>query len=253
MKKIWIGTCGQVVSWQRFFDLFTALELNSTFYKFPTERQLKNWKKYLEAGKQKGAFLSLKAHQLFTHPLKSPTWKRSEFGPEERKKLKDLVGCLKWNDFTVEQLERLKTLVEELKQDLVLFQLPAACEAEKEQILPFLLRAKETLKTKVGLEIRWNDLSLLKKVAEEGVTPVFDPFLEPELRENLFPELDFLYLRLHGKKDSRGKINYRYQYTDSDFRNLKTWLEGARAPKICVLFNNVYMKEDALRFKEFIY
>ncbi len=253
MKKIWVGTCGQVVAWQKFFDLFSALEINATFYKFPTERQVKNWKKYLKEGKEKGAFLSMKAHQLFTHPLRSPTWKRSEFSPEERKRLKDLVGCLKWNDFTRGQLERTKILLEELVLDFLLFQLPAACEAEKEQILPFLRQAREMLtRWGIGLEIRWEDRTLLEEAYAEGITPVFDPFLEPDLREEFFPKLDFLYLRLHGEKGPGGRINYRHRYEDQELNTLKDWLFEAKAERICVLFNNVYMKEDALRFEELL-
>ncbi len=250
MKKIWVGTCGQVVAWKKFFELFSALELNATFYKFPTERQVKNWKKHLEEGKQKGAFLAMKAHQLFTHPLNSPTWKRSEFSPEERKKFKDLVGCLKWNEFTKTQLQRTKVLAEELGIDFILFQLPQACAKERENFFSFLKKARELLPAKIGLEIRWPDPSLLMSLRNQGIVPVFDPFLEPSLRESFFPDLDFLYLRLHGTRDSRGKLNYRHQYTEEELKKLKDWVFEARAERVCVFFNNVFMKDDALRFKK---
>ena len=252
MKKIWVGTCGQVVAWKKFFELFSALELNATFYKFPTERQVKNWKKHLEEGKQKGAFLAMKAHQLFTHPLNSPTWKRSEFSPEERKKFKDLVGCLKWNEFTKTQLQRTKVLAEELGIDFILFQLPQACAKERENFFSFLKKARELLPAKIGLEIRWDDLSLLQEGRALNITPVFDPFLEPTLRKEFFPELDFLYLRLHGTKDPRGRLNYRHRYGAQELRILKAWILEAKAGKICVFFNNIFMKEDALKFKELL-
>lgn len=252
MKKIRVGTCGQVVSWAKFFLLFDALEINSTFYRFPTDRQVKNWQKHLLSAKEKGAFVSLKAHQLFTHPLRSPTWKRSEFGPEEREQLKGLVGCLKWNPFTEKQLKTTAELASSLGADFILFQLPAACHNEREQVLPFFKEALKRLPTRLGLEIRWEDLPLLEEASRLGVVPVFDPFLEENLRESFFPSLPFLYLRLHGQKDARGRLNYKYRYTDEELLKLKEMLFEARAGEIVVLFNNVYMKEDALRFKELI-
>ncbi len=251
MKKVWIGTCGQVVAWKNLFHLFSALELNITFYKFPTERQVKNWKKYLREGKEKGAFLSMKAHQLFTHPLNSPTWKRSEFASEERKKLRGLVGCLKRNELSRKYLKKTRELAEELGLDFILFQLPAACEKEKENIGPFFREALKILDQKLlGLEIRWPDPSLLMNLRNQGIVPVFDPFLEPSLRESFFPDLDFLYLRLHGTRDPRGKLNYRHQYTEEELKRLKDWVLEARAKEVCVFFNNVFMKDDALRFKK---
>jgi uncharacterized protein YecE (DUF72 family) len=49
------------------------------------------------------------------------------------------------------------------------------------------------------------------------------------------------YFRLHG----RGR--YRYRYTDDDLRQLKAWC--AQHPEVYCLFNNLWMWDDALRFK----
>ncbi|OAG27392.1 DUF72 domain-containing protein [Thermodesulfatator autotrophicus] len=253
MKKIYVGTCGQVVSWKKFFELYSALEINATFYKFPSDRQISNWHKHIATGKEKGAFVSFKAHQLFTHPVSSPTWKRSEFGPEERKKIKDQVGCLKLNDFTINYLEKTRELAQNILADFVLFQLPATCAAQKENFIIFFKEVSNFLACSKGIEIRWEDLDLLDKLyGALGVVPVFDPFLWPGLREYFFPYIDFLYLRLHGQKDERGRLIYNYRYQDEELNQLKSWLFEAKASKIVVLFNNVYMKEDALRFKEML-
>jgi uncharacterized protein YecE (DUF72 family) len=54
-----------------------------------------------------------------------------------------------------------------------------------------------------------------------------------------------VYWRLHGR------TGYRYRYTDADLAELRVKLRaqggcGARY----ILFNNIYSKEDALRFSQ---
>ncbi|HID94254.1 MAG TPA: DUF72 domain-containing protein, partial [bacterium (Candidatus Stahlbacteria)] len=62
-----------------------------------------------------------------------------------------------------------------------------------------------------------------------------DPFKRKETHGEL------KYYRLHGKG------GYRYKYSDEELKEL---LEFARADKpTYVMFNNVYMFDDALRFK----
>ncbi|WP_456370267.1 DUF72 domain-containing protein [Thermodesulfatator atlanticus] len=253
MKKIYVGTCGQVISLKKFFDHYSALEINATFYRFPSQKQIRNWKTHLKAGKEKGAYLSLKAHQIFTHPLRSPTWKRSEFKLEDLKKEKDKIGCLKLNELTLTFLERTKELCTELGIDFVLFQLPSFCREEKEHFANFLAKARDVLPTRIGLEIRWQDQRLLEDLWQNiQIVPVFDPFLANDLRKSFFPKLSFLYLRLHGKKDKTGKINYKHRYSDEELLKLKDWVFAAKAQKICLLFNNVYMRDDTLRFRKII-
>jgi len=74
---------------------------------------------------------------------------------------------------------------------------------------------------------------------------VVDPFrCQPQSSHQL------IYFRLHGIGGK--EYNYRYRYTDSDLRRLaelveKYLKEGRRA---YILFNNVYMADDAARFIE---
>ena len=60
------------------------------------------------------------------------------------------------------------------------------------------------------------------------------------------------YIRLHGV--GKGEVNYRYKYTDEDLQKLKekTKILEAQGKEVYVLFNNVYMAEDAKRFIELI-
>ena len=55
---------------------------------------------------------------------------------------------------------------------------------------------------------------------------------------------DGLYWRLHGK------MGYHYRYSDEDLAELETKLQaGARLPgPNYIMFNDIYSKQDALRF-----
>jgi len=249
-KHIYVGPCGQVVAWKRLPELYSALEINSTFYRFPTERQLKNWATALAQGRKGRDFcLAVKAFQGLTHPTRSPTWKRSGFSKGEISALKDLVGCLRWNETTKRFLEETEALCQRLGANFLLLQLPAFCREERENIPVFLEEARNILDLRLALELRWEDPELLEEAWERyQVIPAFDPFLEADLFKRFAPKLSTLYLRLHGQRDERGKLIYRYQYTETELKTLKEKILSSAARDILVLFNNTYMKEDALRF-----
>jgi uncharacterized protein YecE (DUF72 family) len=58
------------------------------------------------------------------------------------------------------------------------------------------------------------------------------------------------YIRLHGI--GGGEVNYRYKYKDEDLNILKEKIFNLSSKEIYVLFNNVYMFDDAIRFKEIL-
>ncbi len=250
-KRVYVGPCGQVVSWKKLPELYSALEINQTFYRFPTERQIQNWQKALQQGgaSRRNFRLIIKAFQGLTHPLRSPTWKRSGLKPEERAQLKDWVGCLRINPVTQEFWARTCALAQTLKAHYVLLQLPSWCAKEEENLFRFFNSLGQEASFGLGLEIRWSAPHLLLALWERyGLTPVFDPFLEPGLYELFTPRAKTLYFRLHGQRDSRGRLNYRYQYEDSQLKRLAEMIKACAAEEVLVLFNNTYMKEDALRF-----
>jgi len=72
---------------------------------------------------------------------------------------------------------------------------------------------------------------------------VVDPFAEQP------PEQDEYYFRLHGSPP--GQRMYRYRYSDADLQWLKNFV-STLSGTVWIFFNNVWMYEDALRFKEMI-
>ncbi|MEM2833669.1 MAG: DUF72 domain-containing protein, partial [Candidatus Korarchaeota archaeon] len=59
-----------------------------------------------------------------------------------------------------------------------------------------------------------------------------------------------MYFRLHGKP----YLNYRYKYSDEDFKFLIQRIDSLKktSDSIFLMFNNVYMEQDVLRFKKFL-
>ena len=80
---------------------------------------------------------------------------------------------------------------------------------------------------------------LVSELCEElGLWHAVDPFAERTLTPGR------CYFRLHGRK------GWRYQYEDGELEELRSMLpKGALA---YVFFNNVKMREDAVRFREIV-
>jgi uncharacterized protein YecE (DUF72 family) len=78
-----------------------------------------------------------------------------------------------------------------------------------------------------------------------NVIHIVDPFrAKPSLIR------DKLYFRLHGI--GGGEVNYKYKYTDEDLSMLREMIMDYNvrgASEFYVMFNNVYMAEDASKFK----
>ncbi len=246
--RVWIGTCGNRVALSRYVKLFSALEINATFYRFPTQKSLSNWEKVFR--KTEGFLLSLKAFQGFTHPISSPTWRKSGLSREEIQHLKDQVGCLRLTEKTREYLRETLALCRRLSARYLLFQLPGKCQ--KEDLAPFFAEWRRLVPEGPpypALEIRWEDPELLLRLWQTyRVVPAFDPLLFPEFL-SLLRDLPRLYFRLHGERRG-GRIHYGKKYTDGELLSLSDLLRSLRCEEVLVFFNNVYMHEDALRFLE---
>jgi len=78
--------------------------------------------------------------------------------------------------------------------------------------------------------------STIKSICKDlNLIHAVDPFKKRPVYGDIF------YFRLHGKG------GYNYKYTDKDFKDLKSLVKEKPS---YVLFNNVYMWEDALNFKK---
>jgi uncharacterized protein YecE (DUF72 family) len=81
--QIKIGCCGFPVAKGKYHRNFDVVEIQQTFYQPPEEKTVLKWREQAPSGFE----FTLKAWQLITHELSSPTYRRLRLKiPESKKK-----------------------------------------------------------------------------------------------------------------------------------------------------------------------
>ncbi|WP_434731893.1 DUF72 domain-containing protein [Thermogladius sp. KZ2Tp1] len=242
-----VGCCGFPKARKKYYESLSLVELQNTFYDLPTVE----WAENLRSEAPRDFEFTVKAWQAITHPPTSPTWKRMKKRPRG-----DLAnyGLLKPTKENLEALEETLRVAEALGAKVVVLQTPPSLPFNEESVRwvrEFFSKAGEVSQGFVlGWEPRgeWAHSAELRRVVEEfGIVHVVDPFRNRPISERA----DVVYFRLHGI--GPGEVNYRYKYTDSDLEKLKNIVSEYRDREVYVLFNNVYMFDDALRFKKVLH
>jgi len=253
--EIKVGCCGFPVSKEKYYKNFNLVEIQQTFYQPPQEKTAQKWR---EEAPLKFQF-TLKAWQLITHPPSSPTYRRLKQDiPESKKKN---YGFFKPTEEVFLAWERTEKIAQILNAKIIVFQCPASFQPTSEN-KKNLERFFKTIKRKEYLLVweprgKWERKEISTLCRKLYLLPCLDPFKSeippfdrlrvvseaepPKTGEKPFPR-KMGYFRLHGK------TGYRYEYTDSDLKELEAQAKGFDS--VYFMFNNVYMFEDALRFKE---
>jgi uncharacterized protein YecE (DUF72 family) len=236
-----VGCCGWSEGKAKYFADFPAIELQNTFYEPPSLALASKWRAIAPGSFQ----FCIKAWQLITHKVSSPTYRKlkSRLGAAER----ELVGSFQSTEQVMLAWERTAAVAHALEARLVLFQCPASFQPE-----PRNLRNLRTFFS----EIKRNRLMLAWE--PRGAWP-------SDLVAHLCEELELLrcvdpfdvaasgvqapYWRLHG----RGGYSYRYSADDLSklLRLLSEYGPNRDRPRY-VFFNNIWMKDDALRFQQLV-
>lgn len=228
-----VGCCGFVTSQQKYFRLFRLIEIQSTFYQLPQLKTAEKWRASAPAGFE----FTMKAWQLITHEPSSPTYSRlrEKISPQKF----NCYGRFRTTEEVLAAWQRTALFARTLGATLVLFQCPASFRSTEENVAN--MREFFGQIPREGLQFAWEprgkwSKKLIRQLCEElELIHCVDPFKD----DPLFG--DFQYFRLHGI------TGYRYHYADEDLEQLKKWV-GKRPTYL--LFNNNWMKEDALRFME---
>jgi len=220
-----VGCCGFPTSMKKYFENFSLVELNSTFYQYPRMETVEDWRKKAPENFE----FTVKAHQDISHKAKM--------------KIEELV---------LQSFKRMRQICKILNAKILLIQTPGSFRPDRLGDAEKFFEEVDREGLVLVWETRgpaWETAEMrerLKKGLEKlNVAHVTDPF-------RIMPAYtgEIAYFRLHGL----GKQMYYYQYTDAELRKLGELVtpyekEGKR---VYVLFNNLSMFEDGLRFMEYL-
>ncbi|RLE65207.1 MAG: DUF72 domain-containing protein [Thermoprotei archaeon] len=246
MSIIKVGTCGWSIKGgrKRYFETFKIIELQQTFYKLPRKETALKWRQEAPQGFE----FELKAWQVITHPHTSPSWRKAGIRVSEEKK--DKYGFLRPTEENFKAWEQTLEIAEILKAKIIVVQTPPSfgyTPVNYHNVENFFSSIRRN-----GFLIGWeprgtwnNNLSKVKMLVDKlDLIHIVDI-----LRRNSVSKHNVAYFRLHGLGGR--EVNYRYKYTDDDLQRLCEKVKEYQQTKdeIYVLFNNIYMGSDALRFK----
>ncbi len=243
--EIRIGCCGWCVRGGKkaYYTRFPVVEVQETFYKLPKPETASKWAESAPEGFR----FCMKAWQAITHPPTSPTWRRS--GLKVPRSKYGRYGFLRPTEENLKAWEETLKVCKAMKAEVCVVQTPASFGCSEEN-----LRNAESFFSTIrrdGVLLGWEprgtwreNLSVVKRLCDKhDLIHIVDPFrCEPQSVHEL------VYFRLHGRGGK--EYNYRYRYSDSDLNELAEIVRRvvSERRKVYVLFNNVYMADDAARF-----
>lgn len=210
---------------KRYFENYSLVELNTTFYQYPRLETVEGWR---EKAPENFEF-TVKAHQDISHKSK-----------------------MRLDETSRQAFETMKKICKTLKAKILLIQTPGSFRPDK------LGDAEKFFRTvdREGLTLIWETRGsewekaevyerLSRVLKSLDVVHVTDPF-------RVLPAYtsQTAYFRLHGL----GKELYYYQYNDGELRKLGEIVNSfeKEGKTVYVLFNNLSMFEDGLRFMQYL-
>lgn len=196
---------------------FDLVEINSTFYKIPRLKTVQRW---LEEAREvnRNFEFTVKAFQQITH-------------------------IYRFAGKSIELYSRMKEICAALEARIILFQSPAGFKPTEENVKNI---KKFFEKVNRGALIFvweprgdwWKNIALIKEICKD-----FDVICCVDPLRNSYPWQKMAYFRLHGF----GKPTmYNYRFSSEELRKVKA--AAQKFKDAYVLFNNVYMYEQALEF-----
>lgn len=210
---------------KRYFEKYQLVELNSTFYEYPRPETVKGWR---EKASENFEF-TVKAHQDISHKSK-----------------------MRVDETSLKSFETMKQICKTLKAKILLIQTPGSFKPDKLGDAEKFFKAVDREDLILAWETRgpeWEKREVYEKLSQVlkdlGVVHVTDPF-------RVLPAYtgQTAYFRLHGL----GEELYYYQYSDEELRKLMELVKPFEneGKTVYVLFNNLSMFEDGLRFMEYL-
>lgn len=245
-NRLRVGCCGFPVGLARYAQAFRVGEVQQTFYQPPLPSTLERWRSQVPEEFE----FTLKAWQLITHEVSSPTYRRLREKLTEKQRRE--VGRFRVNQTVMRAWVRTLECARFLRSRVVLFQCPARFTPSAENqanLRAFFreVRRDEASRREIeGLTFVWEPrgewaADEVRELCDElGLVHGVDPFRQQPVTKGM------TYFRLHGLPAQAGKTGYRYRYTKADLEELLR-LTRPHTPGY-VLFNNIRMLQDARSF-----
>ncbi len=237
-----VGTCGFSKGMQKHFSNLDAVEIQQTFYKVVREKTLEKWKNKAPEGFD----FTMKAFQGVTHPPSSPTWRRSnvQVGKEEE------VGLLRPSRTVFDFWKITLQEAQILKAKVIVIQLPRSfrdLEENWKNAEEFFSKI-ERKDFEIAVELRgWQHERAREFCRKFDVIMCVDPLITPLA----YSPRSLGYFRLHGRYE-HGRIVYKHKYSEDELKRILHNVLSNNFEENYVMFNNVWMYDDALRFKELV-
>jgi len=231
-----VGCCGFPQARQIYYRTLPLVEVQKTFYQLPRVKTSHKWRQESPAHFE----FTLKAWQLITHRPSSPTYRRlSHPIPEEHR---EAYGSFKPSPEVFKAWKDTLDVARALEAEIIVFETPTSFGPGPKN----LSQMREFFSTieRDGLQMafeprgQWDPEETGKLCRELDLLHVVDPFQGREKAGSI------IYWRMHGIG------SYRHRYSDQELGKLVTILRKSKKKRAYVLFNNVYMWEDAQRFLE---
>jgi uncharacterized protein YecE (DUF72 family) len=231
-----VGCCGFPQARQMYYRTLPLVEVQKTFYQPPRVKTSQKWRQeappYFE--------FTLKAWQLITHRPSSPGYRRLSHPIPAKQR--DAYGSFKPTSENFKAWKETLDVAHALEAEIVVFETPASFGPGPRNTA----NMREFFSTiqRNGLQLAWEPRG---KWTREGagelcreldLLHIVDPFQGREKAGSV------IYWRLHGVG------SYRHRYTDQELGKIVTLLRKSKKKRAYVLFNNIYMWEDARRFLE---
>jgi len=239
--KLKIGTCGWGLKddHQAYFSEFGVIELQDTFYRLPKQETARRWRDEAPQGFE----FTIKAWQAVTHPSTSPTWRQGKL-PDGRS---ENIGLLQSTEENFKAWMETAEICKILSCNILVVQTPPKFDSTREHIgnvKNFFSRVKRPCAVAWEPRGRWDQETIRGLCSDLNLIHVVDPFRSKPAKKS-----DVVYFRLHGIGD--GDVNYRYRFTDDNLKRLAAIVSGySDAREVYVMFNNMYMGDDARRLKK---
>ncbi len=232
MSEVKVGCCGFPVGRKNYYRHLPCVEVQQIFYHPPALETLARWRQEAPEGFE----FTVKAWQLITHPPQSPTYRRLRMTIPDGKS--DRYGNFRPTADVFSAWQTTRRAAKTLGARIIIFQTPRSfrCTPENKTNITEFFQKIDRNNLILGWEPRgWGGKEVEGLCSKLGLLHVVDPFQD----KSLWGEVT--YWRLHGKGE------YRYRYSDEDLAQLQRWIPEERI--IYVMFNNISMFQDGLRFK----